>query len=170
MPGESAYERLKRFGFAQEEEQEEEEEPIREGEFKEVKPSGRIARSIGRGLGRGLGKAAGGAGEFGRGFMETAPRIPRPTSKGAGRFVGWGAKEAWKYVSGRKETRRRKGVRVPSSRLPVPLQVSITDVLSIDHPQIYSSLFYEGITFSELIGTLREDFPTVYFEIREETG
>jgi len=151
-------------------EPEEEEEPI-EGEFREITPPrvSRIARSIGRGLGRAAGTTGRGIGDFGKGFIETAPKLPKPTSRGAGRFAGWGAEKAFRYVTGEpKSAPRVRKARASSSRLSIQEQTTIVDYLTADYPQIFQSLWYQDITYSELVGSLRDNFPNTYWDIRDE--
>ncbi len=66
--------------------------------------------------------------------------------------------ESWKEEVLRKP-------RKPSSRLPVELQILMTEILEELHPRVYEQIWFRGIGYSELIGTLKKSFPTVYEEV-----
>lgn len=168
---------------------EEEEEPKRRFPWQKAR---RFGAAAGRGLGRGIAGAGRTAGGFAGGFASgVGATIPRPTAAGTGRVVGkgvikgaklasrvrlrgpehfWGqeyhsARPSRPYFYGHAE-RLRGAERRPTSRLDTQTQMTMVDVFRESYPQAYERLYYQGITVSEMVGTLRQVHPDIYEEIK----
>ena len=134
-----------------------------------------VARSIGKGV-RTIGK---GLYETGAGFVEGlgVPKItPRSVGKGAGRLVrsageasqGMGFRDPDWFWGGIGEP--RESTRKPTSRLPFETQKVIIDSLAELYPEVYMAIWSQGIQFPEFIGSLRNNFPEIYEELREQAS
>ena len=121
----------------------------------------RGARTIGRGIR-----------DIGAGFVEgLVEKPPRPSPRRVGRALGEGVGRIGlrgeEYFWGDWEAEPEERPRRPVSRLPFETQRMMVRYLAELYPEIYMSLWYEGISYSEFIGSLRNNFPDIYEELRE---
>jgi len=58
--------------------------------------------------------------------------------------------------------------RKPTSRLPLETLMVMAKGLAEQYPGIYENIHYSGIEYSEFIGHLRDNFPEIYEDLREQ--
>lgn len=132
--------------------------------------AGRLGRRFGT-AGRYAGQAAGG---FTGGVLEGLD-IEAPSSREVGRLAGRGVRSGARALGriGLREPgywwgHKSRTIRRPYSRLPIGIQREIVNTVAISYPGIFNSIWYEDITLSEFVGTLRNEYPDIYEAIKSE--
>lgn len=138
-------------------------------------PPIRQPREVARGIGRGFRAVGRGIYETGAGFVEGLG-VPAITPRRAGRVAGRVIRRMGEapgdltfrdpdYFWG--DWERTREPKKPASRLPIETQSIMIKYLGELHPEIYTRIWYQGVTYSEFIGTLRNNFPDIYEEMRD---
>ena len=140
-------------------------------------PPIRQPREVARVIGRGFRAVGRGIYETGAGFVEGLG-VPEITPRKAGRVAGRVIRkmgEAPRDLTFRDpdyfwgDWERTREPKKPTSRLPIETQSIMIKYLGELHPEIYIRIWYQGVTYSEFIGTLRNNFPDIYEEMRDYT-